>query len=156
MVRIVFVCTGNICRSPMAEAILRYEWKQQGKDSLYVSSMGIHGLDNQEASKYSKEVCEEHGIDLSEHRSRRLIIPELEEADLILSMEKIQKEFIQLFFPKFSDKNFLLGAWPEKETRKSKIKDPMGGSLKLYKQIYEVIAGHITRITPVIEEMYYC
>lgn len=139
----------------MAEAILRHEWKQQGKDGLYVSSMGIHGLDNQEASKYSKEICEEHGIDLSEHRSRKLMIPELEEADLILSMEKIQKEFIQLFFPKFSDKNFLLGAWPEKESKKSNIRDPMGGSQKLYRQVYDIISKHINRIIPIIDEMYY-
>ncbi len=139
----------------MAEAILRHEWKQQGKDGLYVSSMGIHGLDNQEASKYSKELCEEHGIDLSEHRSRSLIIPELEEADLIFSMEKIHKEFIQLFFPKFSDVNFLLGAWPEKENKKSNIRDPMGGSRKLYKQVYEIITKHVSRVIPIIDEMYY-
>jgi len=138
----------------MAEAVLRHEWKRRKKDGLYVSSMGIHGLDNQEASKYAQEICNEHGIDLSEHRSRKLIIPELEEADLILSMEKVQKEFIHLFFPRFSDKNFLLGAWPGKATKKSNIKDPIGGSEKFYRQTFDIIEGHIKRIIPAIEEMY--
>jgi protein-tyrosine phosphatase len=139
----------------MAEVVLRHEWEARGKDSLIVSSMGIHGLDNQEASQYAQEVCGENGIDLTEHRSRRLIIPELEEADIILSMEKIQRDFIQLFFPKFSDKNFLLGAWPDKETKKSEIRDPVGGSLKVYRQVYDIIYKHIDRIIPAIEEMYF-
>ena len=70
MVRVVFVCTGNICRSPMAEALLREKWKQQGYDGLVVSSMGIHGLENQEASQFAQDIFKENNLDLSEHRSR--------------------------------------------------------------------------------------
>ena len=155
MIRVVFICTGNICRSPTAEALLREKWKQSGYDGLIVSSMGIHGLDKQEASENAKNVCKENDIDLSEHRSRRLDIPELESADIIFSMEKVQKEFLKLFFPKFDDKSFLLGAWPAKETRKSDIKDPMGSTLKTYKQVYKIINEHIDRIIPEIREYYY-
>ena len=154
MVRVVFVCTGNICRSPMAEALLREKWKQQGYDGLVVSSMGIHGLENQEASQFAQDIFKENNLDLSEHRSRKLNIPELESADLIFSMEKVQKEFLKLFFPKFDDKSYLLGAWPEKETRKSDIKDPMGSPLKTYKQVFKVINEHIDRIIPIIQEYY--
>ena len=135
MLQVVFICTGNICRSPMAEGILRYEWEQLGKKDLQVSSMGIHGLEHQKASTLAKEVCEENAIDISSHRSRSLIIPELETADIFLSMEKVQKEFIQLFLPKLSDKNFMLGAWPDQETRKSNIKDPIKRPIKVYKSI---------------------
>ena len=52
----------------MAEALLREKWKQRGYDGLLVSSMGIHGLDKQEASQFAKDVCKENDIDLSEHR----------------------------------------------------------------------------------------
>ena len=79
----------------------------------------------------------------------------MESADIIFSMEKVQKEFLKLFFPKFDDKNFLLGAWPAKETRKSDIKDPMGSTLKTYKQVYKIINEHIDRIIPEIREYYY-
>ncbi len=154
MMRVIFICTGNICRSPVAEALLRAKWKQFGYDGLVVSSMGIHGLDHQEASKFAQEVCGENSIYISEHRSRKLDIPELESADFIFSMEKVQKEFLKLFFPKFDDKSFLLGAWPEKETRKSDVKDPMGSALKIYKQVYKVIDKHIDRIIPVLREFY--
>lgn len=138
----------------MAEALLRTKWKQQGYDGLVVSSMGIHGLDSQEASKFAREVCEENSIDLSRHRSRRLDISELESSDFIFSMEKVQKEFLKLFFPKFEHKSFLLGAWPEKEKRKSDIKDPIGSPIKVYKQVFMVIEGHIDRIVPELRK--YC
>lgn len=155
MVRVVFVCTGNVCRSPMAEALLLEKWKQHGYDGLVVSSMGIHGLDKQEASQLAKDVCKENNLDLSKHRSRRLNIPELESADLIFSMDMLQKEFLKLFFPKFNDRSFLLGAWPGDETRKSNIKDPMGSPLKTYKQVFRIISDHVDRIIPVIKELYF-
>lgn len=138
----------------MAEAILRDEWQRQGKDGFIVSSMGIHGLNEQEPSKLAKEVCEENGIDISSHRSRKLVIPELESSHLIFSMERIHRDFIRLFFPKFDDKSFLLRAWPEEETRKSNIRDPMGKPIKVYRQVYNIIREHVTRIIPVIEETY--
>ncbi|GAF93679.1 unnamed protein product, partial [marine sediment metagenome] len=53
------------------------------------------------------------------------------------------------------DKSFLLGAWPMKETRKCDIKDPMGSTLKTYKQVYKIINEHIDRIIPEIREYYY-
>ncbi|MBD3391952.1 MAG: low molecular weight protein arginine phosphatase [Chitinivibrionales bacterium] len=154
MISVVFVCTGNLCRSPMAEGILRDRWLKRGRGDLTVSSMGIHGLDSQPASQHAREVCAEHGIDISPHRSRQLVYEELEGAHLVLAMEPVQKEFVGLFFPRFKDKVFLLGAWPGKETRKSTISDPMGQSIRMYRRTFETIAEHIDRIIPSIEEFY--
>jgi protein-tyrosine-phosphatase len=143
----------------MAEGILRYRWEQSGREGLTVSSMGIHGLDSQAASKFGQEICEENGIDISSHRSKKLVIPELEAADLILSMEWVQKDFLRIFFPKFSDKSFLLGVWPDmekqKKSKKDNIKDPYGGSKKAYRETFEVISGHITRVMTAIEQFYF-
>jgi protein-tyrosine-phosphatase len=155
MMHVVFICTGNICRSPMAEGLLRKRWEENGYDGLIVSSMGIHGLDRQEASAFAREICEENNIDIASHRSRKLDISELESSDLILSMEKVHKEFLKLFFPRFDDKNSLLGAWPDAPTRKSDIRDPMGKSKKTYQQVFTVLSGHIDRIIPVIRELYF-
>jgi len=155
MVHIVFICTGNICRSPMAEGLLRARWKECGYDGLIVSSMGIHGLDHQEASSLAREICSEHTIDISSHRSRRLDLSELESSDLVLSMEKIHREFLKLFFPRLDDKSSLLGAWPDESGRKSDIRDPMGKSKKVYLQVFNIISGHIDRIIPAIRELYF-
>ncbi len=142
----------------MAEGIMRYEWENLGLSNLNTSSMGIHGLDQQPASKHSQDICLESGVDISSHRSRKLIIPELESAHLIFSMERVQKEFIRTFFPKLNDKSFLLAVWPEedsgKKAKKGNIRDPYGGSLREYKEAFKIINGHIKRIVPIIKDLY--
>lgn len=148
MAHVIFVCTGNICRSPMGEAILRERWKNAGLGGLTVSSMGIHGLDNKPASSLAQQICAENGIDLSGHRSRPLVPDEIRDADLVLSMEGIHQEFLSLFFPQYAEKFSLLGAWPEAPRKKSNIPDPMGGSARVYKKAYTQISTQIDRILP--------
>jgi len=147
--RVVFICTGNICRSPTAEGILRTRWYDLGYEGN-VSSMGISGLDNSPATDYAQQVCLEHDIDISSHRSRPLMGEELQKANFIFCMEPVHKRHLQTFFPWFKDRVYLLGAWPEKETRKSVIKDPMGGSLERYRQTFDVIHHHIDRVLPLL------
>ena len=150
MLKIVFVCTGNICRSPMAEGFLRYKWHQMKRDDLIVSSMGIHGLNDSPATEYAQAVCKNSGFDISSHRARALVGEELMKADLILCMEPAQKKFVQVFFPWLRSRVVLLAAWPDKETRKSAIEDPIGSSYKKYQKIFDIIKEHIERIIPLL------
>ena len=143
----------------MAEGILRHKWKMSGREGLAVSSMGIHGLDHQEASKLGRELCAENGIDISSHRSRKLVMPELEEADLILSMEWVQKDFLRVFFPRLDDKSFLLSLWPDierrKKSKKDNIKDPYGSNKRAYEEAFRVISEHVTRVMLALEQIYF-
>ncbi|MEE8431637.1 MAG: hypothetical protein V3S16_10335 [Candidatus Desulfatibia sp.] len=148
MLNIIFVCTGNICRSPMAEGFLRHKWQEMRRQDLKVSSMGTHGLDDSPPEEHAQAVCEEHGCDISSHRSRSLIGDELQKADLIFCMEPVHKKFVQTFFPWYRERIFLLGAWPGKENRKSSIADPMGGSYEDFQRIFAMIRNHIGRILP--------
>jgi protein-tyrosine phosphatase len=149
---IVFICTGNICRSPMAEAILRQRCQEQGHSDLVVSSMGIHGLTDSPAFDLAQEVCEENGVDMSSHSARAVLGEELQEADLILCMETVHSKFLQTFFPWHRSKIFLLGAWPKEKARKSAIKDPMGGSIEDFRRTFNIIQDHIDRILPLLLE----
>jgi protein-tyrosine-phosphatase len=134
----------------MAEGFLRHKCKEEGRHDMTVSSMGIHGLNDYSATEYAQKVCVEDGIDISHHKARYLVGDELQKADLILCMETVHKKFIQTFFPWLHKKVFLLGAWPEKQTRKSAIKDPMGGSYEKYQEVYNLIKTHIERIIPLL------
>lgn len=151
MLHIVFVCTGNICRSPMAEGFMRHKFKEMGRHDLSISSMGIHGLNDYPATEYAQKVCEKDGFDISSHKARSLVGDELQKADLIFCMEPVHKKFVQTFFPWLREKVFLLGAWPDKATRKSSIQDPMGGSYEKYQQVFDLIKSHIERIIPLLE-----
>ncbi len=153
MLKVVFICTGNICRSPMAEGILKHRWGHSGKADLGVTSMGIGGMENEPASNPARQICLQNGIDISHHRSRSLKAAELAAADIILTMERFQKKHIQLFFPLCLEKMGLLGAWPGEDTRKSDIGDPIGCPIKVYARVFAKIEHHIDRIMPTLQLM---
>jgi len=134
----------------MAEGFWRYKWHQTERDDTIVSSMGIYGLNDSPATEYAQAVCKKNGFDISSHRARSLVGEELLKADLILCMEPVHKKFVQVFFPWHRDRVALLGAWPDKQTRKSSIEDPMGGSYKKYQKTFGVIKVHIERILPLL------
>jgi protein-tyrosine-phosphatase len=134
----------------MAEGVLRTRLINAGRADIRVSSMGIHGLDHQGASESACMVCTDKGVDLSSHISRGLVAEELKEADLIFVMEQVHKEFLRVFFPQVHDRTFMLGAWPDKESKKTNIKDPIGGTMQEYRKSCESIVNHIDRIFPYI------
>jgi protein-tyrosine phosphatase len=138
----------------MAEGLFRDHWRKLGRDDLVVSSMGVHGLDSSPATEHAVTVCREHGIDISEHRSRQLVPEELSAAHLIFTMDRVQREYVQLFFPVTRGNVHLLGAWPGKETRKSEVKDPIGGPVKVYRRTFDTIQAHVDRIIPAIVEIF--
>ncbi|HDI59513.1 MAG TPA: low molecular weight protein arginine phosphatase, partial [Desulfobacteraceae bacterium] len=148
MPRIVFVCTGNICRSPMAEGILRARWREAGRTGLVVSSMGTHGLDHFPAEPLARQVCRENGVDIEAHRSRSLVGDELRTADLVLCMEPAQRRFVQTFFPWIKERIGLLAAWPEKGRGDSVIADPMGADVSVFREVFGRIDNHLERILP--------
>ncbi|MCG6895118.1 MAG: hypothetical protein LJE65_16055 [Desulfobacteraceae bacterium] len=144
--RVVFICTANICRSPMAEGIFNHNAGLAGRGDLIGTSMGIQAMEGQPASLFSQQVCNENGIDLSGHQSRPLIGEEIREAELILCMEKGHADFVKTFFPWHRDRIFLVGAWPNKENRKSPVEDPVGAPVEVFRQVFERLNDHILRI----------
>ena len=134
----------------MAEGVLKKRLGELGKNSIKVSSMGIHALDGRSASTSAVDVCIENKIDISGHKSRALVPGELKESDLIFVMEPVQKEFIRIFFPQVSDRLFLFGSWPGPDHKKGTIKDPIGGTMEDYRKAFKILNNHVERILPFV------
>lgn len=106
MASILVVCTGNICRSPLGEAFLRRRLAADGGN--VVTSAGTDGRDGGPATEGSVLAGAERGVDLAEHRSRRLTAGQVRDADLVVGMERAHRDAIVRAVPDASARTFTL------------------------------------------------
>lgn len=138
---ILVVCTGNICRSPMAEGLLRQRiLRRSGKPTVRVHSAGTHGLDGEPAAPLAVQAADEMGIDISAHRARSLDREMARRADLILVMEPFHREIItRALSPREKDKVRLLAHFDATSDTDS-IEDPYHQPLEAYRSCMGRIA----------------
>ena len=108
---ILIVCIGNICRSPMAEGLLKQALTASGKDDCMVSSAGLGALIGHPPDAKACQLMMEKDIDISSHRARQLNRDMIRKADIILVMETSHKSAIEEIEPCAKGKVFRLGNW---------------------------------------------
>src|SRR5438132_9834994 len=148
---ILFVCTGNVCRSPMAEGLFRNAAK--GRGDFRVFSAGVGAIEGQPPSAYAVQALRELGIDISQQRSRMLTADVVNEADYIFGMTHGHVDAVNLLYPHAAEKTFLLREFDETlDVFEKDISDPIGGSYEVYLDCRDQIEQGIASMLKFIDQ----
>jgi protein-tyrosine-phosphatase len=142
--KILFVCTGNTCRSALAEGIARREAIDRGLIDFEVSSAGTSAWNGAPASDGGLLVALEHGVDLSGHRARQLTREIVEDQDVILVMGPHHLERAEALGGE--GKSHLLTHYAAHGSSDRAVSDPFGGDLEVYRATYEELEREIRRV----------
>ena len=151
MKTILFICTGNVCRSPMAEALFRHATKGRGEFRIF--SAGLGAIDGQPPTQHSVTAMKEIGIDISAQRSRALTTDLVRQADFIFGMTHGHVDTIALLYPPAAEKTFLLREFDETlESYEKDISDPIGSPYEIYVHCRDQIEQGIAALLKFMEQ----
>ncbi len=140
---ILVVCVGNICRSPMAEALLKSALGDDGDFTL--ESAGLGALVGHSADAFAVELMDEIGEDVREHRARQIHPDMVHEADLVLVMEAGHKRAIDIADPTARGKVHRLGEWQDRDID-DPYRQPKAAFVDALEEIQEGVASWVERI----------
>ena len=145
--KILLVCTGNTCRSPMAEGILKKISAEDGNNNVQVLSGGLFADSGSRASKNAVQAAAELGVDISPHISTNVNPEVLKEADLILAMTSAHKQALLDIYGAEKNKVYTLSEYIGEDRE---ISDPYGGELMVYRecanQLYHMLSKAYLKI----------
>jgi protein-tyrosine-phosphatase len=148
--RILFVCSGNTCRSPLAEGIARKLLSASGRDQWVVSSAGTSAAPDLPASDHSVEVARRNGVDIAGHRSRPLDAESVGRADLIVTMGSRHRASVGMLDGNAVDYTYLLSEFCD--SIDGDVPDPIGGGVETYERTFNTIRACVEELVRKLDD----
>lgn len=147
MKNIVFVCTGNTCRSPMAKALFNTILETEGYENEFTcSSAGIYAFEGDSAPYEAIEAMKKYGLDISKHYAQILNFDMIKDAYVVLTMTKNHKRMLLDVYPETADKVFTLKEYAGYDESDWDISDPFGYNEEIYEACAEEIETALLKI----------
>ncbi len=146
MKHVLFICTGNVCRSPMAEGLLRH----MAGDRVKVASAGLGAGHGQPPSAHAIEVLGKEGIDIEDIRSQPVSAHLLQQADYIFTMTRDHLDMLLLLFPEMASKTRLLRFVEAAKGGRADVTDPIGGTRATYESCKADIQRAMSHVIPLV------
>ena len=162
MKNILLVCTGNTCRSPMAETMLDSAVDESDilDGIIKTDSAGTFAFEDGEPAQYAKMVMKEMGLSIDRHKAKQIDQDLVDWADLILAMDSYGLEQMQVMFPEAEDKLTLFKSFAKTskiavdEEDRDSIEDPYGEDLETYRECAEEIKRYVDKMVIILEEIH--
>lgn len=138
--RVLFVCLGNVCRSPMAARYLREAAAERGLDAYTAESAGFIEEEDRPSPRAAVEAAADYGVDLGDHRSTLLTRPVLDRSDLVFLMDAYNYALLDRHFGDATDAAYFLGAFGGDDYE---IGDPYRGDVEEFRRVYGEIADAV-------------
>ena len=147
----MFVCTGNICRSPMAHMYMQKKLYDLNKENEFlISSCGINAIQGQSATGNAIEVMKKYDIDLTSHRATSIENSNILDCDLIIVLAHIHKIQILQIYPMLNNKIFTLKEYVNSEGNYKDIDDPWGLDIEIYTVTAKDIVENINKLLEIL------
>jgi len=153
--KVLIVCSGNICRSPMVAAYLRHSLNRSGMSDVVVASAGTLGIKGAPASEGAIRALAEIDIDLTGHRSCALSGADMRSSNVVIAMEAGHLETLAARYPKGAEPRLLLRAFeagPRPAADAPDLDDPIGRPLSVYRERLDVIRVCVDHLAAYLEQ----
>lgn len=145
--KIMFICTGNICRSAMAKALMEKKVKDYQLINIEIYSSGIFAETGDKASYSAIEIMQEYGIDLTKHEATNIKQSNIQEMDLILCATASHKYSVLQMYPQLKEKVYTIKEYAKDNKQEDlDIKDPWGYDIEIYRYCAAEIDKYIEEI----------